>query len=255
MAGELTGSIIAVTGAASGIGRAIALELAAGGANLLLHTRLNAAGLAETAAACRDRGAEVEMLLADFAAEETELLAFCEEAWKRFGPINHWVHNAGADVLTGEAAGQSFAAKLELLWRVDVRATLSITREMGRRMVEQGSGPRGIITLGWDQAATGMAGDSGEMFAAIKGAVMAYSRSLARSLAPHVRVNCVAPGWIRTSWGEQASDAWQRRAAQESLLGRWGAPDDVAGAIRFLCSPAAAFVNGQVLCVNGGFAG
>ena len=63
-----------------------------------------------------------------------------------------------------------------------------------------------------------MAGDSGEIFSATKGAIAAFSRSLARSLAPTVRVNCLAPGWIKTAWGEQASDAWQQRAIGESLL-------------------------------------
>jgi 3-oxoacyl-[acyl-carrier protein] reductase len=81
---------------------------------------------------------------------------------------------------------------------------------------------------------------------------MAFSRSLARSLAPEVRVNCVAPGWIKTAWGEQASDYWQQRAVRESLLGRWGTPEDVAAAVRFLVSPAAGFITGQVIAVNGG---
>lgn len=109
------------------------------------------------------------------------------------------------------------------------------------------------MTIGWDQAATGMAGDSGELFAATKGAVMAFTRSLALSLAPRVRVNCVAPGWIRTAWGEGASEVWHRRAQQESMLGRWGTPADVADAVSWLLSEQAAFVTGQVLAVNGGF--
>ena len=79
--------------------------------------------------------------------------------------------------------------------------------------------------------------------------------SLARSLAPKVRVNCLAPGWIKTSWGNQASETWQDRAQRESALGRWGTPEDVARVARFLVSPAAAFVTGQVISINGGFAG
>jgi 3-oxoacyl-[acyl-carrier protein] reductase len=69
----------------------------------------------------------------------------------------------------------------------------------GKRFQEQGRGV--ILNIGWDQSDRGMEGDSGELFAAAKNAVMGFSRSLAVSLAPHVRVNCIAPGWIRTAWG------------------------------------------------------
>jgi 3-oxoacyl-[acyl-carrier protein] reductase len=82
---------------------------------------------------------------------------------------------------------------------------------------------------------------------------MAFTRSLAKSLAPRVRVNCVAPGWIKTSWGEDASEHRQQRAIAESLLERWGTPEDVARAVRFLVGPEASFITGQVLNVNGGF--
>jgi 3-oxoacyl-[acyl-carrier protein] reductase len=66
-------------------------------------------------------------------------------------------------------------------------------------------------------------------------------------------VNCLAPGWIKTSWGEATSEYWQQRATGEALLGRWGTPEDVARVARFLASPAAGFVTGQIIPVNGGF--
>jgi 3-oxoacyl-[acyl-carrier protein] reductase len=178
------------------------------------------------------------------------------QAWGWRGPVSIWVNNAGVDVLTGEAKHLSFDEKLDLLWRVDVRATIRLARFVGQQMLGQASDPcdRVILNMGWDQALQGMEGDSGEMFSAAKGAIMAFSQSLARSLAPHVRVNCLAPGWIRTAWGEQASRQWQERARQESLLDRWGTPEDVAQMACFLCSPRAAFINGQTFAVNGGSA-
>jgi 3-oxoacyl-[acyl-carrier protein] reductase len=166
------------------------------------------------------------------------------------GHVDVWINNAGADVLTGDAAALAYEQKLDRLWRVDVLATMYLGRLAGRRMKQQGRGV--ILNIGWDQAETGMAGDTGELYAAAKGAVAGFTRSLAKSLAPQVRVNCLAPGWIRTAWGQQASSRWQDRAVQESLMARWGTPDDVARVARFLVSPAAEFISGQVIAINGG---
>lgn len=195
-------------------------------------------------------GGESEMILADLSDPEA-FEPFVQSAWSVCGQLDAWINNAGADVLTGHAATLLFEEKLAQLWAVDVRATIGLSRLAGRRMWAQGNGS--IVNMGWDQADQGMAGDSGEVFAAVKGAVAAFTRSLALSLAPRVRVNCVAPGWIRTAWGEHAPPHWQERAVRESQSGRWGTPEDVARVVRFLVSPAADFVHGQVLVVNGGF--
>lgn len=249
---ELQGLTAVVTGASSGIGRAIALELGDAGASVLVHARSNRQGAEATASDLRGRGVETLVLLADLAdaAAQEDLV---DRAWQWRQRPTIWVNNAGVDVLTGEAAGWSFERKLEALWRVDVVATIRLARLAGQRMKEAGGGA--IVNMGWDGAERGMGGASGELFATAKGAVMAFTRSLASSLAPEVRVNCVAPGWIQTAWGQQASDTWQQRARRQSLLGRWGTPEDVARATRFLASPAASFLTGQVININGGFAG
>jgi 3-oxoacyl-[acyl-carrier protein] reductase len=245
--------VAVVTGAASGIGAATAIQLAAAGADLVLHARHNQAGLQATATQVRGLGREALTILADFhsLAEQDH---FVEFAWQWRQHLSVWVNNAGADVLTGPASDWSFEQKLEEVWRIDVLSTMRLARAVGERLrTAAGDEDRCLINLGWDQALQGMAGDSGEMFAASKGAIMAFSRSLAQSLAPRVRVNCVAPGWIQTAWGQQASATWQERARRESLVGRWGQANDVAAAIVFLASPAASFITGQVLPVNGGF--
>jgi 3-oxoacyl-[acyl-carrier protein] reductase len=246
---ELLGRRAVVTGSTSGIGRAIVLELAAAGADVIVHGRRSREAGEEVAGRVRLAGGRSAVLLADL-RDPDECRRLVEEAWEIWQGVDVWVNNAGADTLTGEAARWPFERKLEELLAVDVRGTLLLAREAGRRMKEAGGGV--ILNMGWDQAETGMEGDSGELFATTKGAVMAFSRSLALSLAPEVRVNCLAPGWIQTAWGEGASAKWQERVRRETPLARWGHPQDVAASARWLVSPAAAFLTGQIIRINGG---
>jgi 3-oxoacyl-[acyl-carrier protein] reductase len=246
----LTGKVAVVTGSSSGIGRAMARELAAAGADVVVHARKSREAAEETARQVRQLGRKASVLLHDL-ADPAAVDDLADQAWSWQGGIDVWINNAGADVLTGEGAKMPFNEKLERLWRVDVLATIRLTRNVGRRMKVRGRGA--IINIGWDQALQGMEGDSGEVFAATKGAVMAFSKSAALSLAPEVRVNCIAPGWIKTAWGDGASEAWQKRAIRESQLGRWGTPEDVARVARFLASEESSFLDAQVIVVNGGF--
>jgi 2-amino-4-hydroxy-6-hydroxymethyldihydropteridine diphosphokinase len=246
---ELTGLRALVTGSTSGIGRAIALELAAGGADVIVHGRRSASAAEEVACAIVRAGGRSLVLMADL-SEDRALATLAERAWDAWQGLDILINNAGADTLTGEAARWSFEQKLEVLFAVDIRATMRLSRLLGQQMKQAGGGV--IVNMGWDQAETGMAGDSGELFAASKGAVMGFSRSLALSLAPEVRVHCLAPGWIRTSWGEHASAIWQERVRQETPLGVWGQSEDVAQAARWLVSPQARYMNGQIVRVNGG---
>jgi 3-oxoacyl-[acyl-carrier protein] reductase len=246
---ELAGLRAAVTGSTSGIGRAIALELAAGGADVIIHGRRSQEAAEAVAGLARQAGVRAQALMADL-RDPAACQRLVEDAWGAWGGLDVWVNNAGADTLTGEAARWPFERKLQELLAVDVTATVLLSRAVGRRMKEAGGGV--ILNMGWDQAETGMEGDSGQLFGAAKAAVMAFSKGLALTLAPEVRVNCLAPGWIRTAWGDSASATWQERVRRETPLGRWGTPADVAAAARWLASPAAAYVTGQVLRINGG---
>jgi 3-oxoacyl-[acyl-carrier protein] reductase len=246
---RLSGQRALITGASGGVGRAIALEFARAGASIVVHANRSLAEAEGLAHRLRGMGVRAVVLQADL----RDLRAcgrLVDQAFEAFGGLEAWVNNAGADILTGEAPGLSFPEKLGLLFEVDLRATMVLTREVGARMGKAGGGC--IINIGWDQASSGMEGDSGELFGAVKGAVMSFTKSAALSLAPEVRVNCIAPGWIRTAWGESASEKWQARVVRETPLRRWGLPEDVARTARFLASPAAEYITAQVIRVNGG---
>jgi 3-oxoacyl-[acyl-carrier protein] reductase len=239
-----------VTGASSGIGRAIAETFAAQGATVLLTHRASPERAREVADAIGGRGGRALVAQADLGTREA-----CErlvaQARDELGRLDVWVNNAGVDVLTGDAAAWDWERKLDALLAVDLKGTIACSYAAGEIMRSQERGGV-IVNMSWDHVVTGMAGDDPQLFSAVKGGVLAFSKSLARRLAPQVRVNILCPGWIETSFGEQADRDFHRSVAQATPLGRWGRPRDVAGAALYLASPEAAFVTGQAINVNGG---
>lgn len=239
-----------VTGSSSGIGRALALALAAEGADVLVHGRNGeAAGVVADAVAGLGRRAPV--VLADL-ADPAQIERLVGEAWAALdGRVDLWINNAGADVLTGGALHLPFAERLQRLLDVDLRGAVLCSHLAGQRMLAQGGGQ--IINIAWDQALSGGVGtESGQLFAAAKAGVIGFSKALARGLAPAVRVNVIAPGWIETAWGETVNRELYERLRRQTPLQRWGTPDDVAAAALYLASPTASFLTGQVIMVNGG---
>ena len=246
--GDLSGRRVVVTGASTGIGRAIALETADAGADVLVHYARNSEAAESLAEEVRSRDRQSQTLAADF-RDPAALEQFTDRVRVTFGRCDRWVLNAGADLLTTSLRDAEYGEKLHALYEVDIRGSLLLGKAVCEDLRASGGS---VVTIGWDQAERGMGGDSGELFAAGKNAVMGASRSLAVSYAPHVRVNCIAPGWIRTAWGESAPQEWQDRVLAETPLGRWGEPEDIARLARFLLSDSAAYITGQVIYANGG---
>ncbi len=243
----LKGKNALVTGSTSGIGRAIAMELASLGANVIIHGR-NLEKANTVSDELRQFGGKVGIDLTDL-ADPTEYERLANETWNMWGRLDILVNNAGVDLLTTEAKDWDYARKWKALVEVDINATVALSRLIGEKM-RNTSGT--IINMGWDQAETGMSGDNPELFSMAKSAVMAFSRSLSVSLAPTVRVNCVAPGWIKTAWGEEAGEIWQQRVKAETPLQRWGLPEDVARVVGWLCGQGGDFITGQTIRINGG---
>ena len=202
-AAPLTGRVVLVTGGSSGIGRAIAVAAAKAGANVALTYRQNEVGARATQheiAAAGRRGLVMRMDLTDVHS----IRAAGRAAHDAFGRIDVWINNAGADILTGPAEDYSTIDKLDLLLRVDLRGTMMASWEAVELFESQADGGV-IINMSWDHVLTGMPGTNPQLFAAVKGGVLAFSKALARTVAPRVRVNIIAPGWIETSFASAST--------------------------------------------------
>ncbi len=249
--GKLTGKVILVTGASSGIGQGIALRAAAEGADLIVTYRTNQTGADATAREIRALGRRAEVLEADV-SHEGDIAALVTRVEAMFPRVDVWINNAGADILTGDAGHRSRLDKLDQVLAVDVRGTVMASWAAVDLMRRHGGGT--IINMSWDHAAagSGMAGENPGLYAAAKGAIRSFSQSLARDVAPDIRVNVLAPGFIETAFGEGASTQWREQVIAMTPLRRWGTPEDVAAAAVFLASDDAGFLTGQTLMINGG---
>ena len=245
----LKGKRVLVTGGSSGIGRAIALRCAQAGADLAISYRRNQAGAEATAADIQRLGRRVEVTQTDISREQdiASLVGWLE---KTFEGVDVWINNAGADLLTGDAVKLTPTQKLDEVLAVDIRGTVLASWAAVKLMRGRRGGT--IINMSWDHVSQGMAGENPGIYSVAKGAVASFSRSLARDVAPDIRVNILAPGFIETAFGEDADPRFRQKVVDMTPLGRWGRPEDVAGAALFLASDEASFLTGQTIMVNGG---
>ncbi len=238
---------VVITGAGRGIGRALALGFAKQGAVVLVHY---GHAQEEARAVVREieaSGGRAILAQADLSiAEEAKQLV--NKAHTMLGEIDVWINNAGASANTSENQGLGEQARFERVMAVDVMGTWYCCQAVADYMREGGC----ILNIGWNHALDGAPGSVSQLYATSKGAVIAMSHSLARSLAPLVRVNCIAPGWIENAWAKSRSQVFREKVTQQIPMKRWGTPDDIVSAALFLASPAASFITGQTLIVDGG---
>lgn len=245
---KLRDRVAVVTGASGGIGAAVAVALAEAGADVVVHFFRSEEPAREVADRIRSLGREAVTARADV-SRQGDVERLRGAVVDRFGRVDVWVNAAGYDILTGEGAELPDAEKLDRLTAVDLRGTVLCSWAAAEAM----AGPGGtIINVSWNRVVSGMAGRPAELFAAVKGGVLSFSRSLALSLAPGIRVNVLAPGWIRTAYYDTLDEETRRRIEDRIPLGRWGTPEDVARATVFLASDDADYLTGQVLLIGGG---
>lgn len=241
---------IVVTGASSGIGQATAIAFAEAGANVVVcYNRSEEAAneVVQTIKALNKKAVAIQVDLSN----KTSIEKLIAQARAELGEIDVWVNNAGADILTGAGAEQSTEEKLESLLQVDLMGTINTCWAIVPIMQEQGGGI--IVNMSWDLSTHGFEGTNPQLFAAVKAGVLGFSRSLAKTVGPDVRINLVSPGWVQTSFADDVmeSDYFKARIS-EIPLGRFALPEEIANTILFLASDKAAYVNGEAINVNGG---
>ena len=245
MSFSLEGQLALVTGASRGIGRAVALELGRLGATVV-GTATSDAGASDIGRALADAGVKGVGMALNVTAEGA-CEALIGDVEKRFGAIGILVNNAGItrDNLAMRMKDDEWDAVID----TNLRAVFRLSKLVMRGMMKARNGR--IINITSVVASAGNAGQAN--YAAAKAGVAGMTRALARELGSrNITVNCVAPGFIDTDMTRALPDAARDALLGNIALGRLGRPEEVAAAVAFLASPAAAYVTGSTLHVNGG---
>ncbi|MFR5824416.1 MAG: 3-oxoacyl-[acyl-carrier-protein] reductase [Dysosmobacter sp.] len=234
-----------VTGGSRGLGRAICLELARGGANVVLCYAGNEAAANETVAACESLGAKAAAVRCDVSKED-EVKALMDAALKTFGRIEILVNNAGItrDGLLMMMKPEDFDAVIA----ANLRGAFLCMKAVARQMVKQRYGR--IVNL---SSVVGLRGNAGQVnYAASKAGVIGMTKSLRKNWRTEHHRQCRGPGFIDTDMTAALTETAKNAALGSIPMGRMGTPENVAKAVAFLAGEDAGYITGQVLAVDGG---
>jgi len=243
---SLAGKVELVTGASRGLGAAMALGLAAAGADVVLHA---SAPPADTALAVERLGRRAATLAADLRAPAAPA-RLAADALAVYGRLDILINNAG--IIRRQPADEHSDEFWDAVIEVNLSSVFRLSRAVGRHMLERGSGKMvNVASLLSFQVGITVPG-----YAAAKGGVAQLTKALANEWAGRgINVNAIAPGYMVTdnTAGLRADQVRTRQITERIPAGRWGTPADLAGAVVFLASPASDYVNGHVLAVDGGW--
>jgi len=238
---SLDGKVALVTGGSRGIGAAISRELVRAGAKVAINYRAGQEAAEEVAGEIGGLAIQADV------SNPEEVKALIERVEGELGDIDAVVNNAGItrDTLIARMTDDDW----EMVIDTNLRGTFNTCRAVSRKMLRRRAGS--IVNL---SSVVGVHGNPGQAnYAASKAGIIGLTKALARELGSRgVRVNAIAPGYISTELTNVLSEEARGLILQNTPLGRLGEPEDIAGAVRFLCSDEAAFITGEVLLVDGG---
>lgn len=244
----LEGKTAVVTGAGRGIGRAIALRLAAEGAAVIVNYNGSAKRAEEVVNEITSGGGRAEAVQCSVADYES-VAAMMDGVVKKYGSIDILVNNAGItkDNLLMKMSEEDFDAVID----TNLKGVFNCMKHVSRQMIKQRGGR--IINI---SSVSGVLGNAGQAnYCAAKAGVIGLTKSFAREAASRgITVNAVAPGFIETKMTEVLSDAVKAGATEQIPMKHFGTAEDIAGAVAFLASDSARYITGQVICVDGGMA-
>ena len=249
----LKDKVAIVTGSATGLGAAVALRLADQGCNVVINYTKSEAEAKETQAACQAKGVEAILGQGDV-GEDADCRRIVQQAVDKWGRVDVLANNAGGTKFADHAKLDELNAE-DFLWiyKVNVVGAYQMIRACEPHMKKAGKGS--VVNISSIAGVTGIG--SSVAYAASKGALNTMTLSLARSLAPVIRVNAVCPGFIGTRWfsdrfGTQTFEGIKRQQEETTPLRRAGTPEDIAAAVVFFCGEGSDHITGETLITDAG---